>query len=125
MKHWRAAIAILFVSVLCSQPSGREQVGKLPDGSFLLSTGWRIKPAGRQIPLDTLPMSTALSKDGKFLLILNGGFRPPSITVFAVDGMKEMDRVPVADGWLGLTFSPDGSKVYVGGGSKNSVYEFT
>ncbi|MBV8842747.1 MAG: beta-propeller fold lactonase family protein, partial [Bryobacterales bacterium] len=62
---------------------------------------------------------------GKFLLVLNGGYRPPSITVFAVDGMKEMARVPVADGWLGLTFSPDGSKVYVGGGSKNSVYEFT
>jgi len=125
MTHWRPALLILCVSVLCSQPSGREQVGKLPDGSFLLATGWRIKPAGRQIPLDTLPMSTALSKDGKYLLVLNGGYRPPSISVIAVDGMKETTRVPVADGWLGLTFSPDGGKVYVGGGSKYGVFEFS
>jgi YVTN family beta-propeller protein len=125
MSHWRPALAILCVSVLCSQPSGREQVGKLSDGSFLLVTGWRIKPAGTQIPLDTLPMSTAVSRDGKYLLVLNGGYRPPAITVLAVEGMKEIARVPVADGWLGLTFSPDGTKVYVGGGSKYSVYEFS
>ncbi|HLH41401.1 MAG TPA: bifunctional YncE family protein/alkaline phosphatase family protein [Bryobacteraceae bacterium] len=125
MTHWRPAILIFCVSVLCSQPSGREQVGKMPDGSFMLPTGWRIKPVGRQIPLDTLPMSTALSKDGKYLLVLNGGYHPPSVAVIATDGMKEMARVPVADGWLGLTFSPDGSKVYVGGGSKYSVFEFS
>src|SRR5215471_11179314 len=125
MSYWRPALAILCVSVLCSQPSGREQVGKLSDGSFLLVTGWRIKPVGTQIPLDTLPMSSALSKDGKYLLVLNGGYRPPSVTVLAVDGMKEIARVPVADGWLGLTFSPDGTKVYVGGGSKYSVYELS
>ena len=100
MSYWRPALVVLCVSVLCSQPSGREQVGKLPDGSFLLTTGWRIKPVGTQIPLDTLPMSSALSKDGKYLLVLNGGYRPPSITVLAVDGMKEIARVPVADGWL-------------------------
>jgi DNA-binding beta-propeller fold protein YncE len=125
MTRTRLAIFILLVSALCSQPSGQERVGLQPDGSFLLVTGWRIKPVGTQVPLDTLPMSSALSRDGKFLLVLNGGYRPPTISVVAVDGMKETARVPVADGWLGLTFSPDGRTVYVGGGSKYSVYEFS
>jgi DNA-binding beta-propeller fold protein YncE len=131
MTHVRLAISArlaalaIFVSLLGSQPSGREHVGRLPDGSFLLSTGWRIKPVGTQVPLDTLPMSSALSKNGKFLLVLNGGFRPPTISVLSVQDMKEQARVPVADGWLGLTFSPDGTHVYVGGGSKYCVYEFT
>src|SRR5580704_6216219 len=116
MKHWRLGLLIVCVSVLSSQPSGRESVGRLPDGSFLLSTGWRIQPVGTQIPVDTFPMSSALSRDGKFLLVLNGGYRPPSISVLAVDGMKEISRVPVPDAWLGLTFSPDGSHVYAGGG---------
>jgi DNA-binding beta-propeller fold protein YncE len=125
MKHWRLALLIVCVSVLSSQPSGREQVGKLPDGSFLLSTGWRIQPVGMQVPLDTFPMSSALSRDGKFLLVLNGGYRPPTISVVSVDGMKEIAKVPVADGWLGLTFSPDGTRVYVGGGSKYCIFEFS
>src|SRR5215467_14419762 len=125
MTHWRPALLILCVSVLCSQPSGREQVGKLPDGSFLLATGWRIKPAGTQVPLDTLPMSTALSKDGRYLLVLNGGYRPPSITVLTADTLHEVSRAPVADAWLGLAFSPDGSKVYAGGASRATVFEFS
>ena len=32
---------------------------------------------------------------------------------------------PVPDGWLGLALSPRGDRVYVGGGSKGAVYEFT
>ena len=63
-------------------------------------------------------MASALSTDGKYLLVLNGGYKPPSISVLRVDTMEETSRTPVADGWLGLTFSPDGKFVYVGGGSR-------
>ena len=56
------SLAIAFISLgalLCSRPALREQVGPLPDGSFLLTGGWRLAPAGRQVPLNTLPMATA------------------------------------------------------------------
>jgi len=36
-----------------------------------------------------------------------------------------MGSVPVADAWLGIAFTPKGDRVYVGGGSKASVFEFT
>jgi DNA-binding beta-propeller fold protein YncE len=39
--------------------------------------------------------------------------------------MKETARVPIADAGLGLAFSPDGRRVYAGGGSRNAVLEFT
>jgi YVTN family beta-propeller protein len=124
-RYFAFPFVMICAVVLCSQPSRREQVGPQPDGSFLLSSGWRIKPAGTQVPLDTLPMSTALSKDGKYLLVLNGGYKPPSISVLTVDSPHELARVPVADAWLGLAFSPDGKMVYVGGGSKATVFEFS
>ena len=73
---------------LCSQPSPPERVGKLADGSFLLPTGWRIKPLGKQVPLDTLPMSSVVSPDGKFLLVLNGGYNQPSISVLDTASME-------------------------------------
>src|ERR1700691_44271 len=122
-----AAIAFMAIcaALLSSQPSWREQVGRQPDGSFMVSSGWRIQPAGKQVPLDTLPMSMALSKDGKFLLVLNGGYRPPSIIVLSAADMHEVSRVPLKDAWLGLAVSPDGKHVYAGGGSRATVFEFT
>ena len=91
----------------------------MPDGGFLLSSGWRIKAAGTQIPVDTFPMATAITPDKKLLLVLNGGYNPPSISVIDIASAKEVSRAPVPDGWLGLTMTKAGDKVYVGGGSKS------
>jgi YVTN family beta-propeller protein len=100
-------------------------VGPLPGGGFLLNSGWRIQAAGKQVAVDTFPMSSALSPDGKYLLVLNGGYNPPSISVIDTAAARELSRTRVADGWLGLTFSPKGDRVYVGGGSRAAVFEFT
>jgi DNA-binding beta-propeller fold protein YncE len=125
MKILACCALLAVVTFLCSQVPPREQVGPVEGGGFLLNSGWRLQPAGKQVPLDTMPMSSALSKDGKYLLVLNGGYKPPSISVLAVDTMQEVRRVPVQDAWLGITFSPDGKFVYVGGGSRACVYEFS
>lgn len=117
-------LTLALVAVIVSQPSARTTVGKQPDGSFLLNSGWTLRPAGRQTPVDTFPMSSVLSKDGKHLLVLNGGYNPPSIAVIDVATGNELSRERVADGWLGLALTPDGRKLYVGGGSRASVFEF-
>ena len=124
MKLILPIVLLSLAALLVSQPAPREQVGPLPSGGFLLNSGWRIQPAGHQVPVGTLPMSSALSPDGKFLLVLNGGYNPPSISILDVASEKEIGRTPVADGWLGLTFTPKGDTVYVGGGSRAAVLEF-
>jgi DNA-binding beta-propeller fold protein YncE len=120
-----AFVLIAAALVTSSQPPPREQVGPLADRGFLLNTGWRVKPAGVQIPLDTLPMSALLSKDGRFLVALNGGFNPPSLSVLDTKDGHEVGRTPVTDAWLGLALSPNGRTLWVGGGSQASVYEFS
>jgi YVTN family beta-propeller protein len=124
MKQLLLIVPLSVAALLVSQPAPREQVGPLPSGGFLLNSGWRLRPAGKQVPVGTLPMSSALSPDGKFLLVLNGGYNPPSISIIDVVAEKEAGRTPVADAWLGLTFSPKGDFVYVGGGSRAAVFEF-
>jgi len=120
---------LLFVLALAvlssSQQVPREQVGVLPDGGFLLNSGWRVKPAGTQIPLDTLPMSSALSPDGRFLVVLNGGYRPPSLSVLDTKDGHAIGRTQVADAWLGLAFAANGRTLWVGGGSQASIFEFS
>lgn len=115
---------VVISGLLISQPALRETVGLQPGGGFLLSSGWKITPAGTQIPVDTLPMSSVVSRDGKYLLVLNGGYNPPSISVIDIAEGKELSRVRVADAWVGIALSPKGDQVYVGGGSKASVFEF-
>lgn len=119
---------VLFVTLaalLISQPAWRTVPGPTDGNSALLVSGWTITPAGKQVPVDTLPMRTALSPDGKYLLVLNGGYNPPTVSVLDVSTAAELSRTRVPDAWLGLTFSPKGDFVYVGGGSKGAVYEFS
>ena len=120
-----AAVLAIGALTLTSQTTPREQVGPLANGGFLLNSGWRIQPAGQQMPLGTFPMSSILSRDGRFLIVLNGGYDPPSLSVLETAGGKELGRAPVPDAWLGLALAPDGKSLWVGGGSKASIYEFS
>ena len=89
-----------------------------------LPANWRVQPAGTQLTLDSLPLSASVSPDGKFLLTLNAGSKP-SISVVETAAMKESARIAIPDAGLGLAFSPDGRRVYAGGGARNAVLEFT
>ena len=114
-------VLVLCVAVLClpalrARAGGQTARRQLPALHRLADSA-----GGNAGPVDTLPMSSALSRDGKYLLVLNGGYRPPSISVIDVQADEGGRTVPVPDGWLGLTFSPDGTRVYVGGGSEVRV----
>src|SRR5947207_13059966 len=120
-----AVAAFVAVQKIVPENAPREQVGPLPGGGFLLNSGWTIRPAGDQVPVDTLPMSEAVSNDGKYLFVLNGGYNPPSVSVIDIAQKHEIGRTPLPDAWLGLAVSPRGNSVYVGGGSRASVYELS
>lgn len=124
MKKTIILILLAAISALGQAPNA-ERVGPVEDGSFLLNSGWRIRPAGRQIPLDTLPMSSLLTRDGRYLLVLNGGYNVPSISVIDTAAAREISRTPVPDAWLGMAFAPDERLVWIGGGSKACIYEFS
>jgi DNA-binding beta-propeller fold protein YncE len=125
---WAIAAAALTIPFgmhrLTSQAAPeQEHVGPLPDGGFLLNSGWTLRPVGEQVPVDTFPMSTAVSRNGKFLLVMNAGYNPPSISVIDIAHQKEVSRFRIADAFLGLTMSPVADKVYVGGGATGKVFE--
>jgi DNA-binding beta-propeller fold protein YncE len=101
-----------------------DQVGPAADGSFLLNTGWSIRPAGKTIPLSTLPMSTAVSPDGRRIAVLNGGYLPASVDYLDMATSTRIASLPITDGWRGLAFSADGTKLYAGNGARASITEF-
>ena len=126
-----AVIGMLTVGTFCmhsqtppSQPPARAQVGPEPDGGFLLNTGWQIHPAGKAIPLSTLPMSLASSPDGQRIAVLNGGFLPASVDYLDMKTATKTSSVSITDAWRGLAFSADGARLYAGNGARASITEF-
>mgnify|MGYP005834691153 CR=1 FL=1 len=126
MKQIPPVLLLLAAGALLvsQQEDLRVRPGPQRDGSVLLNTGWRLRPAGRQIELSTFPMAVEEAPGGKFLVVLEGGYLPPSITVLEKASMRSVDRRQIEDAWLGLRFAPGGGLFYVSGGSRARVHEF-
>ncbi len=119
------ATGITAFAGLVMMQSAPQKVGPLPDGGFLLNSGWTIRPAGQQVPLGTFPMSAAVAGNGKYLLVMNAGYEPPTISVIDIAKKTEIGRTHLPDCWLGLAVTPSGDKVYVGGGTTGKVFELS
>jgi DNA-binding beta-propeller fold protein YncE len=126
-RLWKT-LAIVFLLVFCAllvaQQPRRLTPGELTEGLYQLPNGWRLRPAGKQVALDTMPMASVTSPDGKFLVILCAGYNPPSLIVLEQDTLREVGRTSIPDGWLGLAMHPNGDRVFVGGGAEAAVFEF-
>jgi hypothetical protein len=99
--------------------------GQLSDGSTLLPNGWRVAPAGRQLPVGDLPLSVLQSPDGRYLIITNNGLSQPSLMVVDIAAWTVKSTTPLAGAWYGLAWHPDGTKLYAGEANQNAVEELT
>ena len=91
-----------------------------PEG-YLLPNGWKLTPAGTQVPLGDLPLRIAVSPDGKLVVATNNGYGDQGLTVVDVEKQEKVLTVPMARAWLGLQFSSDGKKLYASGGGDNKI----
>src|SRR5256885_3028515 len=96
--------------------------GRLRDGTTLLPSGWRIRPAGRSVGVGTLPLGLVTLSDGS-LMVANNGYGP--------NGLMRIDPVKGAvvwqktlPAWLGLARSGGDWRdtVWVSGAGTNRVY---
>lgn len=98
--------------------------GMTTAGSVLLPNGWSLKPAGRQSLLGDFPVLLVFHPTEPVLAVLHAGHGEHEVvTVNPADG-KVLGRVSVPETFSGLAWSPDGKKLYVGGGWDDVVYTF-
>ena len=102
-----------------------ERWDRLPDGGFLLNSGWNIKPAGDAGAGRHIAHEHRRYRDnGKFLLVLNGGYNPPTRQRdrHSAEEGTEPDQSGGCVGW-DLPFRRWQDKFYVGGGTTGKVFE--
>ena len=105
--------------------AGRLVPGPLPDGSTLLPSGWRIRPAGRAVPVGTLPLNLVTLSDGS-VVVTNDGYGANSLMRIDPERARVVWRVPLSAAWLGLARAGRDWRdtVWASGGPTNRVYRF-
>ncbi|MEV7239429.1 glutaminyl-peptide cyclotransferase [Streptomyces sp. NPDC051020] len=131
--RWRAAAAAVLVgtsSVAAAAAVLPDYAGPQPDGTSVTTYGWRVTPAGDQTPLGEKPFGSALSPDGKYLAVSNDGKATQSLSLVEAATGKTVQQINYSRPqalFIGLAWSPDGSKLYAsaGGNDKIRVYTLT
>ena len=118
----RLAVPVLLAAVTLVAWSAAKRLvpGRLPDGTVLLSNGWRISPAGRSVPVGTLPLSLATLPDGRVVALLSG-YSANEVDVLDPQRWAVTDSVPLSAAWLGLAVAANGD-VFASGGTTNRVW---
>ena len=125
-------LSLLAVSTGFAQESDPPAKGGVPparprkaDGAVRLPNSWSIKPAGKQIELGDFPINVALHSSAMGSVLMWG----PAITKSSSSASRRRrnarrSRVVIDQSFAGLTFSPDGKSLFVGGGESDVVYHF-
>jgi len=89
-----------------------------------LPTGARLDPAGRSTDVGSLPLAMVASPDGRHFVLLLDGFGDNGIQVIdrATGQVTQTLVQPAA--FIGLTFSPDGRRLYASGGNDDVIYVY-
>ncbi len=87
----------------------------------LLHSGWKISPVGNAIRTGDMLVGGAISPDGKYLAIANSGYNANNVHIIEIDTQKELAVLKVLKTSHGIAWSKDGKKLYVSGGSSNTV----
>ena len=86
-----------------------------------LPNGWKLTPAGKQLPLGDLPLNMAVSRDNHWLAVTNNGYGRQCIKLFDTRAEAETDDQTIHASWYGLCFAPDGKRLYASAGNDNQI----
>ncbi|MBL8227986.1 MAG: hypothetical protein JNL98_05900 [Bryobacterales bacterium] len=90
-------------------------------GGFLLNTGWMVRPAGKQVELNTLPLTARVVDGGERILILQSGYKTPSLSLHETSTGRRLKSIDLRDSFHGLAVWKD--LAYVGGGTTAQIHE--
>jgi len=123
--------AIFGAMVLAAAGWGDERpVRLLPgvraDGFIQLPNQWSLKPAGKQIEVGNFPVNIVLHPSGKWAAVMHSGNAEHEIVVIDMlpQYPKVVSRTVVEHSFYGLTFSPDGKRLYASGGEGANLHQF-
>ncbi len=94
------------------------------DGSMLLPNQWSLRPVGRHLVTGDFPVNIALHPSGAFAAVLHGGWGQHEVRILDVKAHQFVSQAAIEESLHGLTWSPDGTKLYASGAGEELVHAF-
>ncbi len=98
--------------------------GVQADGRTLLPNQWTLQPAGKQIPLGDFPVHIAVHPSGTWAAVLHCGYGTHEIVVVDLKRNEIASRTKLPQSFYGLTFDPEGKRLFASGGEFEVVHQF-
>lgn len=124
---WVVFIVILALTA-CFQARVQHPSATLPgryEHYTLLPNGWKLSPAGRQIPIGELPLKLLITEDEHYAFTCNSGMGENSLSLIDLQKEKEIQRLVVDKTWRGLAYDGQKKQLYVSGGNDDFVLVFS
>jgi DNA-binding beta-propeller fold protein YncE len=87
-----------------------------------IATGVRLDPVGTAIELGSMPVGIALAPGGGKAAVVLSGWREQGLQIVDLKSRKVTQTLKQDAAFLGVAFSPDGTKLYVSGGNDDSIF---
>lgn len=119
--------AVIGLGALCGVSRGAaasQLPGWQPDGSILLPNQWSLKPAGRETPLGDFPLNLAVHPDGRYAAVLHCGWGPHEVRIIDLRTRRAVSQAAISESFYGLSWSADGSALFVSGAGAEVVHAF-
>jgi DNA-binding beta-propeller fold protein YncE/phospholipase C len=130
-KFLSCSLLLAIVAAMCLPPNLAATTnaaafwpGRQADGSMLLPNQWSLRPAGTSIELGDFPVNMVLSPDARFAAVLHCGYNQHEVVVVSLADGKIVCRTDVGEAFYGITFSPDGRRLYCSGASSEVIHAF-
>ena len=115
MSPLRRALAASLLAVAVAVPASvlaQETVGP---AAQLTGNGRKLEPAGRMTQVGAFPTGGALTPDGRFYWTVDAGRGATAVRVVEVATGAVKQTLPIPGGYVGIAFSPNGTRAYVSG----------
>lgn len=106
-----------------ARPPAANYAGPSSTG-FLLPNGWRLTPAGEQVPLTDLPLNIVTSADGKYALVATSGYNAHELTAVELATRRKAAVQTVRQSWFGLAQDAASGRLWWSGGGDALVHSF-
>ncbi len=95
------------------------------DQGFLLPNGWRLTPAGKQVPLTDLPLNILVDAEGKHALVATGGYNAHELTAIELATQKKTASQSTRHTWFGLAKENSSGRLWWSGGGSSVLHQYT